>query len=286
MVLAPAGEALARCENWTPQARPQNTARDIVGTDLDTIMERGFITFAAYEDYPPWSYEEGGRPAGVDIEIGALIAEYIGVEPRYNLVASGENLEEDLRNQVWKGPLIGGAVSNVMLHVPYDSEFACRVEQVVFTGQYATESLAIAYDPAVYPDDAPTVPYFRYETVAVENDTLSDFFLSGAFGGQMRGNVRRFRTHAEAMAALAAGEVTAAMGPKAELEAGLTEALAIHQPPTPGLARGEWTLGVAVHHAYRALGYTVDDAIREGLTNGAIEEIFARHGLSFDAPER
>ena len=79
-----------------------------------------------------------GQPRGVDVEIGRLIAEYLEVEPRFNFVAAGENLDADLRFNLWKGALIGGRISNVMLRVPYDSEFACRVEQVVFTGQYSS----------------------------------------------------------------------------------------------------------------------------------------------------
>ena len=54
--------AVARCEDHVPQPKPQNASRDIVGQDLDQIQERGFMTFAAYEDFPPWSYEESGKP--------------------------------------------------------------------------------------------------------------------------------------------------------------------------------------------------------------------------------
>ena len=146
---APAG---TRCADYVPQPRPQNVSRDIVGADLDTIVDRGFITFAAYEDFPPWSYEQDGKPAGVDIEIGRLIAEDLGVEARFQLVAAGENLDADLRNWIWKGPVVSGRVANVMLHVPYDSDYACRVEQVTFTGQYQQERIGIAYRKDAYPD--------------------------------------------------------------------------------------------------------------------------------------
>ena len=112
----------------------------------------GISNFAAYEDFAPWSYEEGGKIKGVDIDIARVIAEELGVEPRFRLVAAGENLQADLRNWVWKGPIVGGRVANVMLHIPYDSEFACRVEQVVFTGRYHEEEVAIAYRRAAYPD--------------------------------------------------------------------------------------------------------------------------------------
>ncbi len=276
--------ALARCEDHLPQPKPQNASRDIVGADLDTILDRGFIEFAAFENFPPWSYEKNGRPAGVDIEIGRLIAQDLGVEPRFSLVAAGENLDEDLRNWVWKGPIISGRVANVMLHVPYDSAYACRVEQVVFTGQYHVERIGIAYRKVLYPDNAPVPAYFRYDTVAVQNDTIADFYLTGLLGVAAQANIHRYRTAAAAMAALAAGETAAAMAPLSQLEHGLTGELAVHTPPMPGFAVGKWTLGVAVHFAYRPLAYSVEDAIYRGIEDGRIARIFADHGLSFAPP--
>ena len=99
------------CADYTPQAKPQNASRDIVGQDIDQIMEQGSMLFAVYEDYPPYSYMEGGQPKGVDVEIARLIAEDLGVEARFNFVAAAENLEADLRFNLWKGALIGGLIA-------------------------------------------------------------------------------------------------------------------------------------------------------------------------------
>lgn len=278
--------ALARCADWVPQPKPQNASRDIVGQDLDTIQDRGYVTIAVYEDFPPYSWQDGATPRGIDIEIGRIIAEDLGVTPRFSFVTAGETLEADLRNNVWKGPIVGGAVSNIMMRVPYDSEFTCRVEQVVFTGQYYTESIAIAYDKASYPEDKPVPAYFRFDTVAVENDSIADFYLSSLAGGQLMANIRRFPTMAGAMQALADGEVKAAMGPLAQLEFGQTETIGVHQPPMPGFSRGAWTIGLGVHFGYRPLSYMVDDAVRYALEDGRIAQIFADHGLQFRQPER
>lgn len=282
-----AGDAQARCEDFVPQPKPQNASRDIVGQDLDTIIERGWLDIVAFEDFPPYSYLDGGVPAGIDVDIGKLIAESLGVEAKFRLVPAGENLDQDLRNWVWKGPIVGGRVANVMMHVPYDSAFACRVEQVVFTGQYATESIAIAYSEAAYPDDDKPVPaYFRFDTVGVENDTIADFYLSAYPGGQLTGNMHRYPTTQAAMDGLAAGEVMAVMGPLAQLEAGLRDGLAVHQPPLVGFAVSKWTLGVGVNFRYRPLSYAVDDAIYAALTDGRIEKIYAKYGLTHQPPER
>ena len=289
LALLPSGAAAQSsdpCADHIPQARPQNASRDIVGQELDQIVEQGHMLFAVYEDYPPYSWEEGGAPRGVDVEIARLIAADLGVEARFNFIAAGETLDADLRNNIWQGALIGGRIANVMMRVPYDSRFACRAEQVVFTGQYAGESIAIAYDRAAYPDTPPVPAYFRFDLVAVENDSISDFYLSALAGGQLLANIRRYPTTGAAMAALAGGETKAAMGPRAELEHGLTPALALHTPPLPGFAVGRWTLGVAVNFRYRPLAYAVDDAVRYALEDGRIAAIYADYGLTHQPPER
>lgn len=287
LILVLAGtDAYARRKDWTPQPKPQNASRDIVGQDLDQIQDRGWIEFAVYENFPPWSWEKAGKPTGVDIEIGRLVAKSLEVDARFNFVTAGETLDADLRNNVWKGPLVGDAVSNVMLHVPYDSEYACRHEQVVFTGQAYAENLAIAYSEAFYEDSKPVPAYFRFDKVVVENDTISDFYLSTVAGGQMKGNVLRFPNYTEALAAAASGDAPAAMGPIGQLEFSLPDGFAVHEPPLLGLAKRSWTIGVAVRHTYRALGYAVDGAIEEALAAGQIQQIFADYGLTFAAPER
>jgi ABC-type amino acid transport substrate-binding protein len=284
--LLAAAPASAACDDYVPQKRPQNASRDIVGQSLDAIRQRGFIDVALYSDFPPYSYEEDGKAAGVDVDIARLVAEALGVEPRFHLVAAGETLDADLRNWIWQGPVVGGRVSNLMMHVPYDPQFACRVEQVVFTGAYFDEALGIAYSAAEFPEDGPTPPYFRFHTVGVENDSIADFYLSNFAGGQLMANIRRYPSAAAAMAALGAGEVSAVMAPRPQLEAAATEGIRVHEPPLAGLAKAKWTVGVAVHFAYRPLAYAVGDALREAVEDGRIAAIFAAHGLTWTAPAR
>jgi ABC-type amino acid transport substrate-binding protein len=295
-VLLLAGTAEARCEGYKPGTRPQNTPRAFVGQTLDAIVERGWIEIAVYEDFPPYSWEDAGKPKGVDVEVGRIIAESLGVEPRFRLVQAGETLEADLLNYVWKGAAVGGHVSNVMMRVPYNSDFTCRVEQVVFTGQYAGERVGIAYRTDAYPDavqqpnadgrhpDAPVPSFFVYDPVGVENDSIADFYLTATFGAAAK--VSRYRTTAAAMEALKAHEVWAVMGPLAQLQAGSGEGIAVHAPPMPGFQLSRWTLGTAVHHSHRDLAYAVDDAIAAALADGRIAAIFAAAGLEFVPPDR
>ncbi len=50
--------------------------------------------------------------------------------------------------------------------------------------------------------------------------------------------------------------------------------------------RGTWTLGVAVRHNYRQLGYAVDDAIGAAIADGRLEAVFAGFGLHLVVPQR
>lgn len=298
------GTAFARCEGVVPGAKPQNTARDFVGTKMDDIIDQGWIEFAVYEDFPPYSYIDAGQPVGVDIEVGQIIAQSLGVEARFRPVQAGENVQADLLNYVWQGAAVDGRVSNVLLRVPYNSDFTCLVEQVVFTGQYAGEQIAIAYALKAYPDavpgptsegrheGAPVPAFFRYDTVGIENDSIADFYLTSTLGGGAAANIHRFARVGLAMDALAKGEVMAVMGPLAQLQAGLNakmganDSIKVHTPPMAGFATGRWTLGVAIHQSHRDLAYAVDDAIVAALADGRIKAAYAKFGLEFTAPAR
>jgi ABC-type amino acid transport substrate-binding protein len=287
-VLAGPVPVMARCEDVKPQPRPQHSPVQDIGRSFDRIREDGFIEFALYEDFAPWSYRDKGEAAGIDVEIGRLIAADLGLEARFRLVSASETLDADLLNYVWKGAAVDGHVSDVMLHVPYDSQLVCRIEQVSFTGQYAEERIAIAYRRAAYPDEPPVPAYFRFDTVAVENDSISDFYLTSLIGPV--DTIHRSRSLDLAMDALAAGETMAAMGPRAQLEAGMQRhpesGIGLHEPPLVGLARAHWTIGAAVSLQHKDLGYAVDGAIEAALADGRLAAIFTHHGIRFTAPVR
>lgn len=282
------GGAFARCEGLVPQPKPQNTYAQDIGRDFDRILDEGWIEFAVYDDFPPWSWDEKGVATGVDVDIGRLIAADLGLEPRFRMVAASENLEADLLNYVWKGAIVGGHVSDVMLHVPYDSILVCRIEQVAFTGQYARERVAVAYRRDVYPDKAPTPPVFRYDRVALENDSISDFYLTSLIGPA--DTIHRYPTTGDAVDALSADATTAAIGPRAELEAGAARhpesELAVDTPALVGFSRGNWTIGVGVSIQHKDLAYAIDMAVEAALADGRIPALFAARGLTFEAPAR
>jgi ABC-type amino acid transport substrate-binding protein len=265
--------------------KPQNASRDIIGQDLDEIQERGFMDIGAYADFAPWSFLKDGKPAGVDIEIAKLIAADLGVEARFNILSADENVDADLRNMIVRGPVIGGKVSNLMMHVPYSFDFQCRNEAVVINGLYHQEQIAIAYRKDAYADGKLPVPaYFRFDPVGVENDSLADFYLTSVNNGMLSPMMTRYPTIAAAMDGMKKGEVKAVMGPLSQLEFLKDDTIGVHTPPLVGLSTGTWSIGLAVRFNWRPLSYAVDDAITAALQDGRIKAVFDKYGLTHTLP--
>lgn len=263
----------------------QNKSRDIVGQDYDKILEQGYMSFAVYSNLAPYSWLDGETPKGIDIDIGKLIAEFIGVKPRYNFFTADENVDADLRNQIWKGHYLKHPISNVMLRVPYSKDFGCRNEMVVLNGQYSNEKLGIAYREVTFPDEPPTSAYFRFNKVGVEIHTLADFYLSNFNHGMLLPNIIHFDSSALAMEGIKDKTVDAVMGSLGQLEYFATDDIKLHSPTLISFSIAEWTIGVAVRHTYRELSYGVDDAINAAVKNGKIEEIFNSYNVNYIPPK-
>lgn len=262
----------------------------IVGQDFDKILERGFLTFAVYEDFAPYSWLSGAEVKGIDIEIAKVIAKEIGVEARFNFFASDENVDADLRNQIWRGALIDGEVSNIMMHAPYNKDLQCRSEFVVLGGQYFNETLATAYWVDAFPGGVPTTPYYRFHKVGVENDTVSDFYLGNFNAGMLRKNVVHYTTSKDAFTGLLKREIDAVMDLKGKLEHfdnvdDLENKVAVASPQLVNFSLDEWTLGIAVNFRYRELYYTAEGIIEEMVKDGRMKKIFDQYHVSYAPPD-
>lgn len=267
---------------------PNRADTDInVGQDFDTILERGFITFAVYDDFKPFSWMDDDA-RGIDVEIARQIAEEIGVEARFNFFQADENVDADFRNQIWKGALIGGQISNVMLHAPYNKDLQCRNEFVVLGGQYYNEQIATAYRTDVF-DEPPTTPFYRFHKVGVENHTISAFYLENFTGGALLPNIVHYPSRATAFNGLVDHSVDAVMDMQSVLEYFAHDAnadhIAVDTPPLVNFSLNEWTLGVAVNFRYRELFYAVDGIIADMVGDGRMREIFANYGVAWNPPE-
>jgi ABC-type amino acid transport substrate-binding protein len=258
-----------------------------IGETLDEVRAEGRIRIAVYRDHRPFSYEEAGRWAGIDLEIARLIADGLGVALEPVGIAAGETVDDDLRNAVWRGLTVDKSWANLLLHVPVARELALRNELAVIFGAYHVEKLGLALDPQQVEGGAFSFDLLARKKVGVELDTLGDIYLSMTGGGRLRESALRFRRPEEAVEALVTGEVAAWIAPLSQIEALLgpeRPRFELLADVFPGLAVTSWPIGAAVRENARDLGYAVGDIIAAGIRDGAIAAAFARHGVTYRAP--
>jgi ABC-type amino acid transport substrate-binding protein len=258
----------------------------MVGESLDEIRAKGRLKVAVYEDFAPFSSARDGRLAGVDCDIARLIAEGLGLRLELSAVRAGETVEDDLRNHVWRGGPVDRSVVNLMLHLPYSRELEVRSELVVLVQPYYTESFVVAYDPSRL-ESEPSLAALAGSTIGVELDTLPDFYLGSTLGGRLRKGIVHYRRPEDGLDALLAGEITAFMGLRSQVEAWLgseRERFDLGSIALPGLTAPSWAVGAAVRENARDLGYAAGDILAGAVRDGTMAAIFAVHGISYQPP--
>lgn len=259
-----------------------------VARPLDEVVDSGKLTVFVYSDYAPYSWESETGPQGIDVELGRRFGAALGVDVEFLIRGADENLDDDLRVNIWKGDLIHRELADVMLHVPYDREVDIRNDLAVLMAPYFQEQMALVHDLDTIPEVS-TFGRFVTNPIAVELDTAGDFFLSGAFRGQLQQSVKRGRTFAEAQAMYTSGQVGALLGSRAQAEWVAFQAKDINskisQPPMPGIVRTGWPVGIAIKHDSRDLGYALGDVLTQLVESGEMAEIFSTYGVQWLAPE-
>lgn len=262
---------------FSAQARP-----------VDEVTDSGKLVVFAFSDYAPYSWVGDDGPQGIDVEIARHFGESLGVEVEFLIRGADENFDDDLRVNIWKGDLIHGKTADVMMHAPFDREVDVRNEFIVLMAPYFQEQMALVFNKSIHPT-VETFGRFVSKPIAVELDTAGDFFLSGAFRGQLQESVQRGRTFADAQRLYVDGSVGALLGSRAQaqwvafqasdIESGVT------QPPMPGIVRRGWPIGIAVKHDSRDLGYAVGDVLTELTDSGQMQAIYAKYGVEWLPPE-
>lgn len=253
--------------------------------DLETFRQRGSLRVAVYNDFMPFS--NAGK--GIDVDLARAIAGKLGLTAQIVGFNADEDMNDDLRNMVWKGHYLGTQPADLMMHVPVDVHLAKANDKVRIFGAYHRESLGVARDAArVQPfagSAAMALEVFTREKIGVETATLADSFLLGVLNGRLRENVVHFKNVAEAAQALQSGAVAAVLAPRSELEAAMAGQSKIPVEPAnlSELKVGGWPLGMAVKVEEIELAEALGAALAELKRDGVVAEIFKRHGITYQA---
>jgi len=262
---------------------------------LEEIQESGEIIIAIYEKFPPYSYIENGEAKGIDIDLGKAIAKSLGVKPIWYWTGSDENLEDDLRNVIWKGHLIHKTKADLMLRVPYDYDFIRQRDKstgelsnelVVMKAPYHAESWVIATDKEKI-EKIHSLAQFRFNTIGVELDTLPDAHFSSSFQGKLRHNVKHYVSTHDAVKDLKKKNVNAVAGLKSQLEYELdfkNNQDKYYMSDKIDYVKSKWDIGIAVSHEFRALGYEIEGYIQGYHNDGTLSNIFKKYKVTFQKP--
>jgi ABC-type amino acid transport substrate-binding protein len=252
---------------------------------LDAVKQSGALRVAVYQDYKPYSFRENDKLRGIDVEIAKLLAEKLGVRLDLFELRADDDINDDLRNGVWKGSLVGAAPGDVMLHVPYDKRLEQSNERVALFSPYHIDGMAMVVDPAKSAAAA-DLSLLKTEKAAVAYGTIGDMVLISVQDHALQPNVVHEKTLEKAAEDFETGKVAAFYGEASAAQAFARKgarAFALVYPQT-GMA-ADWPIGVAVKQDSRDLGAAVAAVLDELAANGRLKQIFADYGVDWRQPE-
>ena len=253
---------------------------------LEDVVAAKSLRVIAYLDNAPFSWEADGTSKGIDVDIARAIAREMGVEADVILRMPGENEDDDLRGNVWRGPLTGGGVGDVMMHVPVDRDFAERNKKAAIGAAYFQERVAVAIHPELT-GDKPTFDIFKDQKISVQIGTVSDYFLMTYLDGALIEKIAHHVKPQVGAIEFITKDTAAWMGVRSAIEALLHdkgEKAVFVEPPMEGIYRSNWIIGMAWKDDSTDLGSAIQTALDKIGKSGELERIFASYGVSFTPP--
>lgn len=248
---------------------------------LQRIRERGSLIVGIYNDMPP--FHVAGQ--GIDVALAGALAKALEVKPTLLPFNADENMNDDLRNLVWRGHYLGFGPADVLLHVPVDRPLMAANPRVNIFAPYYRERVMIARDLAKAPR-LDTLDDLAGQKIAVPGQTLAGWLLIGADSGKYREQLTtKLKDGTEAAAMLQRGEVVAAAGHASELESVLAgdPRFAIDPLPLPRMQDG-WVVGMAVKKESEDLARALQAAVNALTDNGDLGRMFAAAKVSWRKP--
>ncbi|WP_230971531.1 substrate-binding periplasmic protein [Nitrogeniibacter aestuarii] len=249
---------------------------------LEDVQSSGTLTVAVYKDFAPFSDEQ----KGIDVDIAKALAERLGVKVSFLPFDADESMDDDLRNMVWRGTLLGYGPADVMLHVPTEPMFANRNKEVKIFGAYFRDTLQIARNLERVPE-LRDMGVLDNEPVGVEIDSMGSSLLATPFGGHRANDIHHYEDMNEAFSDLKAGKISAvlSLGSQAQAAMSKIEGFRVEIAPLPGrVPPAGWEFGLAVKSEFEDLAGALDKAIAEMAADGTLDRIFAEHGVKRLAP--
>jgi ABC-type amino acid transport substrate-binding protein len=261
-------------------------------TDLARIRASGVLKVAVYKANAPFSDGPVQGMEGLDVSLAAALAKELGLRLALLPFDAGENMNDDLRNMVWRGHYLGYGPADVMLQVPVDKHLMNENRQVLIFAPYMRQMLMVLHDTRRIPD-LQSADDLKGQPLTAERGSGAASVLMGYSGGLLRDQVVIVDTGVQAAQAVAEGRAAAAYVTRAQAEAVVfrqpqgAQYLRISElqlPGMPGMMGGGWPVGLAIKADHKELGQALEAAMYELRSRGEMQALFRAQGLTLTAP--
>jgi ABC-type amino acid transport substrate-binding protein len=246
---------------------------------LVKVRERGSLIVGVYNDMPP--FHVAGK--GIDVELAQALADGLGVKLSLLPFNADENMNDDLRNMVWRGHYLGYGPADVLMHVPVDRPLMDATPQATIFAPYYRERIVMARELAKVPA-LDTMQQLAGQKIAVPGQTLAGWLLLGADGGAYRSQLStQWKDGTECARALQRGDVSVAAGTSSEIESVLRgdTRYAIEPMPSPRAPRSGWATGLAVKRDAVDLAQALQTVMNGLAESGRLKDLFVRYNVGW-----
>lgn len=249
--------------------------------DYFKIKQSGTLKVAVYNDFAPFS----AANQGIDIDLADALAKKLGLRLSLLPFNAGDDLNEDLRNMVWKGHYMGYGPADVLLHVPVDPRLMAQNDKVKIFAPYHRETVSLVRDIRKVPNFE-NLDSMTDKKIGVEKVSIGAELIMGAEDGKFRENVNIYSTATEALERLKAGEIDGVVATRSEIESVLRKDpnFQISEVVFQRLSPKGWVIGMAVKKDDVGLINSLQDATDELVSSGEMAKIFAKHGVDLVTP--
>lgn len=258
--------------------------------ELADLKEKGSLKIALYKNNLPFSDANREGMTGVDAALAKELAKRLQLGVQWLPFDAGENMNDDLRNMVWRGHYLGYGPADVMLQVPIDKYLIEKTNQVEFLAPYYRHELGWLAPESVSSADLQTMSLDGLKLVA-ETGTAASGALLGYGGGRYREAVKLESDGVVAAKGVIKGQYQLAYVTRAQADSAIASA-PVEQRASfrftaqvlPGTPPRGWAIGLAIRAGQPQLSEALQAAMRGIREDGTLAAIFREQGLQLTAP--